>query len=486
MKGIINLSAIFRTFGISITIVGIFMLTSIPFAIYYQEETVFALILSSLITLNFGQIFTVFNKKPKQDDIGEREAFVVVLFTWFMLGLFGALPYLISGAIPNFTNAYFETISGFTTTGASILIDIEELPKSILYWRSLTHWLGGMGILVLIIAILPNIGSGGVKLFVAEVPGPTSNKIHPKIRQTALKLWQVYVLLTSILVVLLMLGDMNFFESICHAFGTLSTGGFSPKNTSISGYSPYIQVVITIFMFFGGMNFVLHYYLIKGKIKKVISNEELIAFVLLIVVVSIIVALIIFGYGVYDNIIDALRHSFFQCVSIVSTTGFCSADYMLWPQATWFLLLLLFFTGGMIGSTSGSIKFTRHYILLKNVRVEMKRLIHPNAIIPIRIDKKIIPDDIIRNFFIIFVAYLIIFCLGTIIMSFFTDGIVESLGVTVSCLAGAGPAFGQFGPVGNYANLHYMGKWTLSIIMIIGRLEVIPIIMFFHYAFWKR
>jgi trk system potassium uptake protein len=365
-----------------------------------------------------AELYLFLTRKSKNAEIGEREAFIIVTLTWFMLGIFGALPFIFSGEIPRFTDAYFETVSGFTTTGASVLSDIESLSKSILYWRALTQWLGGMGILVLVIAILPNMGFGGVKLFIAEVPGPSSNKIHPKIRSTAISLWEIYALLTAILVGLLMAGGMNFFESLSHAFTTLSTGGFSPRNNSIAGYSNYIQIVITVFMFFGGLNFALHYYLIRGRIKHIISNQELIAFVSIIIIVSLSVALILFENSNYSNFSTGLRHSFFQSVSIITTTGFVTADYMIWPETTWFLLLLFFFTGGMIGSTAGGIKFTRHFVLLKNLRAELKRFLHPKAIIPIRLNKKIIPDEIIRNFFIVFVAYIVFFCLGTLGLSF--------------------------------------------------------------------
>ncbi len=461
------------------------MLTAIPFSIYYQENTILVFLISSLISVGIGQLIVLINRKNKKSEIGERDAYFIVTHTWFMAGLFGSLPFFFSGSIPNFTNAYFETISGFTTTGASILTDIESLPKSILYWRSLTHWLGGMGILVMVIAVLPVIGSGGVKLFVAEAPGPTSNKIHPRIRQTALRLWEVYAGLTILLVMLLIVGDMNAFEAICHAMGTLSTGGFSPKNTSIADYSPYIQIIITIFMFFGGMNFALHYFLLKGKFKKIWANEEWLSFAGLITVISFTVAFVIYFNGNYNTFGESLRHSFFQCVSIITTTGFATADYMLWPQMTWFILFLLFFTGGMIGSTSGGIKFTRHLVLIKNLRTEIRKQLHPRAITKIQINNMSIPEEVIRNFLTVFIAYIIVFCIGSILMSFFTDNTIEAFGTTISCLGGVGPAFGKYGPAGNYNELHLAAKWILSIIMVIGRIELFPFILIFTKSFWR-
>jgi len=486
MKAFLNTGVVLRSFGFSVFIVGICMVSALPVALYYGEDTISAIILSASITLIAGIIPILTFRKSSLEGIGEREAFTIVLFTWFTIGLFGMLPYLFSGAIPVITDAYFETISGFTTTGASILKDIETLPKSILYWRNLTQWLGGMGVLVLVIAILPGIGYGGVKLFIAEMPGPSTNKIHPRIRNTAIRLWQIYALYTFILALLLYAGGMNLFESVCHAFSGVATGGFSPKNTSLAGYAPHLQIIITVFMFFGGVNFVFHYFLIRGRIQKIIRNEELLAFALIIFVISIVIAIVLFSYNTYDSFSESLRHSFFQTVSIITTTGYVSTDYMEWPQEVWVVLFALFFIGGMIGSTAGGIKITRIYVLFKNIRAELRRFIHPSAIIPIRVNKQTIPEIIIRNFFIVFFAYVVFFIIGSVYMSLFLDSPHEAMGASISFLGGIGPSFGQFGPSGNYSQLHDAGKWMGSFLMVIGRLEVIPVIMLFHYAFWKK
>jgi trk system potassium uptake protein len=485
MKKMIQPGVIFRSFGISITIIGLFMLTAIPVAIIYSENTITPFLISSVLLIGIGQSLVFFTRKHSKKDIGERDAYLIVSLTWVMAGFFGSLPYLLSSTIPDFTNAYFETISGFTTTGASILSEIESLPKSILYWRSLTHWLGGMGILVLVIAVLPVIGFGGVKLFVAEAPGPTSNKIHPRIRQTALRLWIVYFFMTFLLVLLLIAGKMNIFEAVCHAMGTLSTGGFSPKNSSIADYSPYIQVVITIFMFFGGINFALHYYLLRGKFRKIFANEEWLSFTGFIIFISAIVSVSLYQSNIFNSFSECLRHSFFQCVSIITATGYATADYTIWPQMNWILLFLLLFTGGMIGSTSGGIKFTRHLVLFKNLRYAVRKELHPHLLATIRINKKPIPEDVIRNFMIIFITYLFTFCVGSLLMSFYTDKTFEAFGVVASCLGGVGPAFGKFGPAGNYNDLKEPAKWILSLIMVIGRIELIPVIIIFTKSFWK-
>jgi trk system potassium uptake protein len=482
---VINIGAILRVFGISILCIGVFMISAIAVSLYFSDGAVLSIIYASMISVGFGSTLTFLTRKHKLDEIGEREAFFIVTLTWIMAGLFGSLPYLFSGAIPDFTNAYFETVSGFTTTGASILTEIESLPKSILFWRSVTHWLGGMGILVLVIAILPVIGFGGIKLFVAEAPGASTNKIHPRIRQTALRLWGIYALLTFLLTVLLIAGNMSVFDSTCHAMATLSTGGFSPKNTSIAGYSPYIQIVITFFMFFGGMNFVLHYFLLKGKFRKILKNEEWLSYIAFMILVSFAVAINIYSNGHYPGFAESLRHSFFQCISIATATGFATADYMAWPQMTWILLLLLFFTGGMIGSTSGGIKFTRHLVLFKNLRAEIKKQLHPNSIANVKLNGVPIPDEIIRNFLAVFIAYILIFFVGTLFMSLYTDTALEAFGSTLSCMGGVGPAFGKFGPAGNYNNLDQAAKFFLSIIMVVGRIELFPFILIFTKSFWK-
>ncbi len=485
MKGLINPSVVVRSFGISIGIIGLFMLTSVFFALYYQENTAIDFLISAGICIGMGIFLSILTRKSRKDEIGDRDAFMIVGFTWVMAGFAGALPYMISGSIPGLTDAYFESISGFTTTGASILNDIEELPKSILFWRSLTHWLGGMGIIVLVIAVLPVLGIGGMKLFVAEAPGLNTTKIHPRIRQTALKFWGIYLGMTIMLIILLMAGDMNFFESICHAMGTVSTGGFSPKNNSIADYSAYSQVIITVFMFFSGTNFIIHWFLINGKLGKVFKNEEWFAFIALIVVVSAIVSLNLYYLKIYPGLTESFRHGFFQCVSIVTTTGFATADYVVWPQTTWFFIFLMFFSGGMIGSTSGGIKFSRHFILIKNLRAEIRRVVHPRLISSLTLNNIPVPDSVIRNSLIFFVVYIFMFCIGSLSMSLFIEEPIEAFGVTVSCMAGVGPAFGKYGPIGNYSSIMSGGKWVLSFIMILGRIEIFPILLIFTKSFWK-
>lgn len=486
MLSFLNLSIIFRSLGFSLLVVGLLMLTPLAFAVYYNENTFTYFISSSLICISVALLFLFLSKFNKRDYFDQREAYIIVFVSWVLMGFFGALPFWFSGYFDSFVSSFFESVSGFTTTGASVLVDIEALPKSILFWRSLTHWIGGIGILVMVIAIMPSIGYGSVKLFVSEISGASSNKLHPKLRKTALYLLLIYVSITLVIFIMLLLGEMNFFESITHAFGTVSTGGFSPNNTSIFGYSSYSQIVITVFMFLSAVNFSLYFLLISGHFKKGLLNKELIYFFGFVVVVSLIVALILYINNYDYTLKEKLIHSFFQITSIVSTCGFGSADYMLWPELTWFFIFLMFFSGGMIGSTSGGIKFTRHLILIKNIRNHDKKLIHPNALIDIKNENLAISEEVVRNFLIVFLLYILFFVIGSLSLSLFLTDPKEAMGVTISCLSGTGPAFGQFGPAGNYSGLHEIGKLICSALMIIGRLEVLVFVSIFHPSFWKK
>lgn len=490
MKGFINWHIIFSTIGHSFYIIAAFILIPIFVAFIFKEnDTYLSFFWSAIVSFIIGYIFVIFARRIKKknfsEEIGVRDAFLIVIILWILLGFIGGLPYLFSSSISQLEDVYFETISGFTTTGATILTDIEILPHSILFWRSMTQWLGGLGILVLVIALLPSVGYGSMKLFVAEAPGPTTTKIHPKMRGTALRLWLIYLIVTVFLIFLLFINGMPLFEAVTHAFSALSTGGFSPKNSSITDYSPLIQYIITIFMFLGGVNFIFLYLFLKGRWKQVISSEELRAFTIFTICCFVFTALILFYSGYTDNFEKAFRIASFQVVSIITTTGFTTDDYMQWPIVSIVLIFSLYFIGGMIGSTAGGIKFTRHYILFKNIRAELKQLIHPNAIIAIRLDKRLLPDDVARNFFIVFISYLLFFIIGALILSLFMS-VIEAMSVTISCLSAVGPAFGQFGPTGNFAMLHPAGKWICSILMIIGRLEVVPFLMILHHRFWKK
>ncbi|HLO91831.1 MAG TPA: TrkH family potassium uptake protein [Lentimicrobium sp.] len=471
--------------GLLLMIEALFMLTALPFSFYYERTDAMPIIYSAAITAAVGLILWFSRRNYEEREIGMREGYLIVLTVWIIISVFGALPYYISGAIPHYTDAFFETMSGFSTTGASILRDIEIIPKGLLFWRAMTHWLGGMGIIVLTIAILPFLGFGGMSLFFAEVPGIEKEKLSPRIKNTARSLWGIYAGLTFAMVIMLMLGGMNFFESICHAFAALATGGFSPKNTSLAGYSPYIQYVSILFMFLAGTNFTLHYLAINGKIKKAISGVEYRTYVLIILISSILITIGLIAQRHY-GIEEAWRSALFNVVSIISCTGFANEDYMLWPVYAWFILFMLMFIGGMAGSTSGSIKVIRWVVLLKNLRVSLRHLVHPSGVFRVRVDGRALNSMNMHNVLAIFYLYLLTFFIGTLILTITGLDLISSMGSVATCMGGIGPGLNTTGPVANYAHLTDVAKWTLSFLMLLGRLELFSVFVTWSRAFWKN
>ena len=481
----LNLKIILKILGFLLLVEGIFMLTSLPFSFYYNEGQHLAILLSSFITMGTGLAIYLLMGKREKNAVNKREGFVIVALTWVLISLFGTLPYLFSGTIPSFTDAFFETISGFTTTGASILTDIEALPKSILFWRSMTHWIGGMGIIVLTVAILPFLGIGGMQLYSAEMPGVTKDKLHPKITETAKRLWGIYILLTLLQTALLMLGGMDLFDGLCHSFGTMATGGFSTRNASVAAFSPYIQYVIIVFMFFAGTNFTLHYLLLQGKLKEVFRNDEFRTYFLTLAGAS----LVLFIFLALFTGIEAekgFRDALFQVVSITTTTGYVTSDYLLWPGHLWFLLFLLMFVGGMAGSTAGGMKVVRHVLLFKNARQELKRTIHPQAIIPVRMNRQAVPQEIIYKVMAFFQIYILTLLAGAVAMSILGLDFPTAVGASIATVGNIGPGLGGVGPVENYAFIPGPGKWILSFLMLLGRLELFTVLILFSPAFWRR
>jgi len=482
----INGKIILQFLGILLIIEGLFMFTGIPFSLYYCGNKCYSLLYSGLITSGTGGALYLLTRKANRH-IGKREGYIIVTVAWLVISLFGTLPYLISNAIPNFTNAFFETISGFTTTGSSILVDIEAVPRGLLFWRSMTHWIGGMGIIVLSVAILPILGIGGMQLFVAEMPGTgiTPDKLHPRITQTAKRLWLIYVILTIIEIILLLLGGMNLFDSMCHSFATMATGGFSTQNTSIAGYSPYIQYVIVLFMIMAGTNFTLHYLGLHGKVREVWRNEEYRYYILF--TFGFVVLITIFMIWFSDIAVEkAFRDSLFQVVSIVTTTGFVTSDYLLWPGNLWIFIFLLMFIGGSAGSTAGGIKIARQILLLKNSALEFKRMIHPKAVIPVRFNGRAVPQDIIHMIMAFFLFYILIFFAGTFIMTLLGLDFETAIGATIASLGNIGPGIGAVGPAENYSALPGAAKWLASFLMLLGRLELFTVIILFSPSFWKK
>lgn len=461
------------------------MLSGIPFSLYFGDDDIKSLFFCGAGTSALGGILYWFTRHHKKE-LRRREGYIVVSSGWIIMSLFGALPFVIHGAIPSYTDAFFETMSGFTTTGASILNDIEALPHGLLYWRSLTQWLGGMGIIVLSLAILPILGIGGMQLFVAEVPGPTKDKIHPRIRETAKRLWGIYVLFTVCEIVLLLFGGMNFFDSVNHAFTTMATGGFSTKQASIAYYeSPFIHYVIIVFMFLAGTNFTLHYHVLHKKFSSLKNNDEFKFYLKTVFFVSIVVALLLIVEG-YEGTEKSFRDSLFQVVSMITTTGYVTADYEAWGPFFKVVFFLLLFVGGCAGSTGGGIKVVRHLLLIKNSILELRRLIHPRAVIPVRYNTNAVPADIISNVLAFFLFYIFIFVLGTIIMSIVGMDFESALGAVATSLGNVGPAIGSVGPSFNFSHIPDTGKWVLSFLMMMGRLELFTVLIIFSPAFWKR
>ncbi|MBK8808998.1 MAG: TrkH family potassium uptake protein [Bacteroidales bacterium] len=400
-----------------------------------------------------------------------------------MISFFGCIPYFHSGAIPRFVDAFFETVSGFTTTGASILSDIEALPKALLFWRSLTHWIGGIGIIVLVIVIMPSFKLGGYQLFTLE--SSLQERIQPKVKSVGLRLLIIYLALTFLETFFLLLGGMDFFHSICHSFGTVATGGFSPKNTSIAEYSPYIQYVIMIFMFLAGLNFVVYYYLFKMSFNKLYKNEEIRFYFIMTVIIGLVLTGGIY-FQMHKPFEESFRDAFFQIVSIITCTGFATTDYLLWPQFAWVLILFSMFLGGCTGSTSGGIKMARHLLLLKNVKRRLKSLMSRNAVIPIRLNGNLIKENINRSILTFIVVYLFICLLSSSILLILGIDGHTSISAVATCMAGIGPGIGTVGPVSNFGHLPDIAKYILSINMLLGRLEIYSLLIIFTPVFWKK
>ncbi len=483
-RKLINIAIVLKVLSFLLVVEGVFMLSGIPFAIYYKES-IWPLLSSSLITIFVGLPVFLLTKKNDRKNVGKREGYLIVALTWVTISVFGTLPFLFSGAITNYTDAFFETISGFTTTGATILENIETLPKSILYWRAMTHWIGGMGIIVLTVAILPFLGIGGLQLMIAEMPGITPDKLHPRITETAKRFWGIYVIFTMAEILLLWFGEMNFFESVCHSFATMATGGFSTRNASIAAFGPYSQYVIIFFMFLAGTNFTLHYFALHRQFKKVISNEEFKVYFWIVTILTIFIAI---GLFLSENLSpeNSIRNSLFTVTSILTTTGFVTSDYSIWPSFLWMLIFAIMFIGGSAGSTGGGVKIIRILLLIKNSLLEMKRSIHPQAIIPVKYNKKSVSQQLIFNVMAFFLIYFIIFSTGTLVLSMFGYDFLTSVGASIATLGNIGPGIGGVGPVDNYAFFSIPSKWILSFLMLLGRLELFTILIVLSPAFWKH
>jgi trk system potassium uptake protein TrkH len=437
---------------------------------------------SAAITFLISSVFYIVSSKAEIDKFTNRDGYLVVTIAWILFSAFGSLPYLLSGTIPNFINAFFESTSGFSTTGSSILTDVEVLPYSILFWRSLTHWIGGIGIIVLVIIVLPSLRVSGYQLFSLE--SSMKEKIHPKTKSIGYRVLFIYLALTLAEIILLNLGDMNIFDSVCHSFGTVATGGFSTKNISLMYYSSYSQYIVLIFMFLSGISQIIYYFLVKFNFKKVRQNEELWFYIGVVLVTGTIATSILLLHS-DKSLEEAFREGFFQVISIITCTGFASADFIFWPVTAILLLFLLMFAGGSTGSTSGGIKMARHLIVLKNIKNVFIKLNHPKSITFVKLNGNSVSENTNISILSFVVLYLFLFIIGTIVVVFNGVDPVTASSSVATCMAGIGPGLGTVGPMSNFAHLPDLSKIVLSLLMILGRLEIITVFTIFTRTFWK-
>lgn len=482
----INFRFITQLMGRLILIESFFLFLCAVIAFFYQESDFWAFTFSAIFTAIAGGIMT-YTIPVKERILARRDGYFLVTVVWLIFSIFGALPYIMGGTIPSFVDAFFETMSGFTTTGSSILNDIESLPHATLFWRSLTQWLGGLGIIVLFLALLSNLGIEGRDLYIAEVPGPILSKTTFTFSGTARRLWILYTIMTLSQTILLTIGGMDLFDSICHSFTTMATGGFSTKQDSIAYWdSAYIQYVITFFMILAGTNFALLYTTIKGRsTTHIYKDDEFRSYLFIIAGATLIITLALYysGWGGWEK---SFRDSLFQVVTLLTTTGFATADYLLWTPMVQLLLFIILFLGASSGSTSGGMKIVRILLLVKNAFTQLKRTIHPYAVITVKYDQKSVHPDMMANITSFATLYLLLFLASTFILMLMVGDVATASSAVITCMSNVGPGFGNVGPMSNFATLSDGAKMFLSILMLIGRLEVITVMVLFTKAFWKR
>ena len=484
-----NTRMVFRTMGALLLIEAVFMSLALCVSLWYGEADSDVFLLSTIITLVSGVVGLLIGRRA-ESRMGEREGYVIVAMVWVVFSTFGLLPYYLSGQVPSFTDAWFESMSGFTTTGATIIPDLEVITHGLLFWRSLTQWIGGMGIIVLSIAILPIFGLNGMQLYAAEVSGLTYEKVSPRISDTAKMMWSIYVLLTATEVVALWLCGMDVFDAVCHSFSTIATGGFSTHNNSLEFYdSAAIHYTVTLFMFVSGINFVMLIYLLRGKARNIVQDEEVRWYSVAVLVFSVLltVGLYIARPGWTGMHMErAFRDSIFTVISAMTSTGYTISDYMYWPVVAWVAIFFLMLTGACAGSTAGGIKWVRLAIIMKNSVAEFQRRIHPNAIIPVKLNEKAVPQQTINNIMAFLILYIFIIVATVIVFSATGVNFDESIGAAISAIGNVGISIGQFGPSGTYAEFPTVAKWVMSIVMLIGRLEIFTVLLLFTRVLWRK
>ena len=480
-----NKRAVVRVLGVLLGVTSLAMLLVAAVAAFYREGDAWSFVAAAGIGLGVGTACWSFGSRARE--IRVREGFAVVSLGWLCVGLLGGLPAWLSGQIPHFTDAAFESLSGFTTTGASILTDIESRSHGVLLWRALTHWLGGMGIVLLALAILPLLGVGGMQLFRAEVPGPSADRLTPRISQTAKLLWSVYVLLTALQTIALLLAGLSFFDAVCHAFATMATGGFSTRNASIAAYdSPTVHWIIIVFMFLAGTNFTLHYLALRGRVRSYARDDEFRFYVKVILIASALIGVPLLAAGLYPSVESTIRHVLFQTVAIITTTGFVTADYLLWPPVAHAVLLVLMAIGGCAGSTGGGIKVVRLLLLLKAAKLELQKLLHPRAVTTLWFNERAVTPQLATNVLGFLLFFMLVYLAGVVILTLGGRDLVTAIGATAATLGNIGPGLGSVGPVENYAHLAAWEKWLLMFFMLAGRLELYTVLVLFLPEAWRR
>ena len=484
-KSKINLPLVFRIEGFLLLVEGFFMLTVLPVTYLYHGLYAFSMPFSALITLLTGFILLIATRNHKKEKTTSRDGVFVVCVSWLVLSLFGAMPFLLSKSVPNFTDGFFEALSGFTTTGATIFTRTEAVPKDILLWRSITQWLGGLVIIVFPIVILPYLSMSGMQLFISEMNGITYDKLHPRIMHTVKRIWGIYLFFTLLETLLLYLGDMDFYDALCHSMTTISSGGFSTRTANIGAFSNYSQVVVSIFMVLSGCNFSLLLLSMTWKSFTIRKNQEFRSYLLYIVTLGVGIGLVLL-FVCHNSVGTSFRQSFFSVISSITTTGFFVSDYTLWPSFLWVVLFLLMFIGACSGSTSGGVKMMRHLIFVKNSLLELKRIIHPNAVLPVKINgKSLSSSGVYKNMTFIFV-YFLVFIIGAVILLATGIDFDTALGASVATLSNVGTGIGHVGPTGSYVGFPLATKWILMLLMLLGRLELFSLLTLFSRGFWKN
>ncbi len=477
---------ILNIIGILTFFFGLTMVIPLLVGLYYHDQSVIPLLKSIATTAIAGICLYYIFKSEKAEVISQREGMAIVAIGWTAVGLFGALPFYFGNGFDSFADAVFESVSGFTTTGASVLTNIEAVSKGLLFWRSFIQWLGGMGIIVLSVAILPFIGVGGMQLYKAEVPSPVPDKLKPRIRDTAMVLWKVYALISLAQTLLLMAGGMDLYDALCHTFTTMPTGGFSTKNASIAHYnSVYFDCVFIFFMLMAGINFSLHYQLLRGKPLAFWKDSECRFFLATVLLLTVVVSLDVYS-SVYETLGAALRYGAFQVVSIITTTGYATADYERWPAMSQLILLLCMFFGASAGSTGGGMKCLRIMLCFKYCYRELFSLIHPHAVTQIKISGKTVPDDVLRSVLGFLALYVGLFAVSSVVLAGMGVDFKTSFAAVAASIGNIGPGFGMVGPVGNYAQIPLLGKWLLIWCMLLGRLEIFTVIILVVPEFWRK